>query len=130
MSNETDDAILHRIFFGIIFALSVAELGFTIDTFIYLERQHKWWSFTEKARMGFLIFSCARTIFLSALYAVAHCQRVKNLMSTMHTVGRPRAKFLWIIKNTNGWSDLPRHLDHTLGRLWCSHSPDVGIRGV
>lgn len=38
--------------------------------------------------MGFLIFSCARTIFLSGLYALAHCRRVKNLMSTMHTVRR------------------------------------------
>lgn len=79
---------MFRIFFGIIFALAVAELIFSIDTYAYLEKQHKWWSFTEKARMGFLIFSCARTIFLSALYAVAHCKRVKNLMSTMHTVGR------------------------------------------
>lgn len=76
----------NSILFGIIFALSVAELIFTIDAFIYLERKHKWWSSTERARMGFLIFSCARTIFLSAIYTVTHCKRVKNLMSTMHTV--------------------------------------------
>lgn len=76
------------IFFGAIFALSAAELVFTIDAFVYLEKQHKWWSLTEKARMAFLIFSCARTLFLSALYAVAHCRRVKNLLNTMHTVSR------------------------------------------
>lgn len=77
---------LPSILFGIIFALAVAELIFTIDAFVYLEKQNKWWSFTEKARMGFLIFSAARTIFLSAVYAVSHCRKVKNLMNTLHTV--------------------------------------------
>lgn len=67
----------------------MAELVFTIDAFIYLQKQHKWWSNTERARMGFLIFSCARTIFLSAVYTVTHCKRVKNLMNTMHTVRIP-----------------------------------------
>lgn len=76
----------NSVLFSIIFALAVAELCFTIDAFVYLERTHKWWSTTEEARMGFLIFSCARTIFLSAVYAVTHCKRVKNLMNTMHTV--------------------------------------------
>lgn len=79
-------AFVHRILFGIIFALAVAELIFSIDAFVYLQKQHKWWSFTEKARMGFLIFSAARTIFLSAIYAVSHCRKVKNLMNTLHTV--------------------------------------------
>ncbi len=68
------------------FALAVAELILTIDAFIYLQKENKWWSGTEKARMGFLIFSCARTIFLSSLYVALHCCAVKNLLNTMHTV--------------------------------------------
>lgn len=71
----------------------MAELIFTIDAFIYLEKENKWWSFTEKARMGFLIFSAARTIFLSGIYAVSHCRKVKNLMNTLHTVSSPRTIF-------------------------------------
>lgn len=80
---------MRRIIFAVIFALAVAELILSLDAFIYLERQDKWWSFTEKARMAFLIFSAARTIFLSAIYAVSHCKKVKNLMNTLHTVGFP-----------------------------------------
>ncbi|PSR88480.1 hypothetical protein BD289DRAFT_232569 [Coniella lustricola] len=83
--------------FGIIFALAVAEFCFTIDAFVYLEKLHKWWSGTEKARMAFLIFSCARTVFLSAIYAVSHCKRVKNLMNTMHTIFLVISTILWIV---------------------------------
>jgi hypothetical protein len=36
--------------------------------------------------MGFLIFSCARTIFLSGTYVAAHFCIMKNLMNTMHIV--------------------------------------------
>jgi len=73
----------------------VAELILSLDAFIYLERKDKWWSFTEKARMGFLIFSAARTIFLSFIYALAHCRKVKNLMNTLHTV-RFQSFPIWI----------------------------------
>jgi len=85
------------IFFGIIFALAVAELCFAIDAFVYLEKQQKWWSGTEKARMGFLIFSCARTIFLSLFYIAAHFRHVKNLMNTMHTIFLVMSTILWVI---------------------------------
>ncbi|KAJ4424270.1 hypothetical protein N0V82_001136 [Gnomoniopsis sp. IMI 355080] len=85
------------ILFGIIFALAVAELIFGIDAFVYLQKEHKWWSFTEKARMGFLIFSAARTIFLSAIYAVSHCRKVKNLMNTLHTIFLVISTILWVV---------------------------------
>ena len=49
--------------------LSVAELGFTLDSFIYLQRTHKWWSGTERARLAFLVFSAVRTIVLAAVYS-------------------------------------------------------------
>lgn len=84
--SDANVPLLHSILFGVIFALAVAELIFTIDAFVYLEKMNKWWSTTERARMAFLIFSCARTIFLSAIYTVTHCHKVKNLMNTMHTV--------------------------------------------
>lgn len=32
-----------------------------------------------------------------------------------------------VVLLSNGSSDLPRHLDHPLGRLRCSHPPDVGL---
>lgn len=32
----------YSIFFAVIFALSLAELIFTIDAFVYLERKQKW----------------------------------------------------------------------------------------
>ncbi|KAF3764398.1 hypothetical protein M406DRAFT_71056 [Cryphonectria parasitica EP155] len=89
--------IPHSILFGIIFALAVAELCFTIDAFVYLQELNKWWSSTERARMGFLIFSCARTIFLSGVYTVAHCHRMKNLMNTMHTIFLVISTILWIV---------------------------------
>ncbi|KAH8898876.1 hypothetical protein GQ53DRAFT_742042 [Thozetella sp. PMI_491] len=85
------------ILFGIIFALAVAELIFTIDAFIYLQKEHKWWSATEMARMGFLIFSCVRTIFLSALYVALHFRSVKKLLNTMHTIFLVVSTILWIV---------------------------------
>lgn len=77
------------VFFGIIFALSVAELVFTIDAFVYLEKKDKWWSKTEKARMAFLIFSSARSILLSATYVAVNFIPMKNIMSTLHVVCLP-----------------------------------------
>ncbi|KAF9533735.1 hypothetical protein CPB83DRAFT_844455 [Crepidotus variabilis] len=85
------------IFFGIIFALSIAELCFTIDAFIYLNKLHKWYSKTEKGRMGFLIFSCVRTIFLSGTYAAAHFFYVKNLMNTLHLIFLIMSAIFWVI---------------------------------
>jgi len=85
------------IIFMIIFALSLAETCFTIDAFVILQRRHEWWSGTEKARMGFLIFSCLRTIVLSATYAAAHFKYKKRLLDTMHIVFVVVSTILWII---------------------------------
>jgi hypothetical protein len=80
------------IFFAIMFALSVAEMCFTIDSFQYLQKKNKWWSGTERARMAFLIFSAARTILLSAVYIGFHfC--VKHLHNMLHTVRVVNASF-------------------------------------
>jgi len=51
------------------FILSIAELVLTLDSFIYLQRKHKWYNGTERARLAFLIFSAVRTIALAAVYA-------------------------------------------------------------
>lgn len=81
------------VLFGIIFALAVAELCFTIDAFIYLQKKHKWYSNTEKARMGFLIFSCVRAIFLSSIYIGLHFFPIKNKLNLMHMVSTSIQKF-------------------------------------
>ena len=121
--------LAHSIFFGIIFALSVAELCFAIDAFVYLQEQHKWWSGTEKARMGFLIFSCVRTIFLSGAYTAAHFFHVKNLLDTMHTVSLPPFPGEGTLLMISG-SDLPCRLDHFMGHLGRPHLSDVDLRRV
>lgn len=35
--------IHYRVFFGIMFALSIAEMVFTIDSFQYLQKKNKWY---------------------------------------------------------------------------------------
>ena len=67
------------------FVLSIAELGFTVDSFQYLQKTHTWASKTERARLAFLIFSSARTIFLAAVYMGFHCAQ-KFFHSMFHTV--------------------------------------------
>lgn len=85
------------VFFGVIFALSVAELIFTIDTFVYLEKTDKWWSVTEKARMAFLIFSSARSILLSATYVAVNFIPMKNIMSTLHVIFLVFSTIFWVV---------------------------------
>lgn len=63
------------VFFGIMFILSIVELCFTIFSYQHLDRHKEFYSSTEKARLGFLIFSSARTIVLSAGYIYAHLRR-------------------------------------------------------
>ena len=78
------------------FILSIAELGFTVDSFIYLQRTHKWWSGTERARLGFLIFSAVRTIALSAAYIGFH-KAQKWFHSVLHTVFLLLSTVFWIV---------------------------------
>lgn len=67
------------------FALSITELIFTIDSFQYLQKSHTWHSATERARLAFLIFLSAKTVALSAVYMGIHCAR-KYFRSMFHTV--------------------------------------------
>ncbi|TVY75602.1 hypothetical protein LSUE1_G008012, partial [Lachnellula suecica] len=84
------------VFFSIMFALSIAELIFTIDSFQYLQKTHTWASKTERARLAFLIFSSARTIMLSSVYVGFHSAR-KYFHSMFHTVFLVLSTIFWII---------------------------------
>lgn len=75
-----------RVFFAIMFALSVAELCFTVDSFQYLQKKKKWWSGMKRARLTSLIFSAARTILLSTAYIGWNCD-VKHMHTKLHIVG-------------------------------------------
>lgn len=78
--------------------------------------------------MGFLIFSAARTIFLSFIYALAHCRKVKNLMNTLHTVSCHFQLEPSVGTQLTSLPDFPRLINHLLDRLGCSDPPNVGIR--
>ncbi|XMA20059.1 hypothetical protein WAI453_012850 [Rhynchosporium graminicola] len=84
------------VFFGLMFLLSIAELFFSVDSFQYLQRKHKWHSKTERSRLAFLIFSSARTILLSAVYCGFHCAR-KHFHSMLHTAFLVISTILWIV---------------------------------
>ncbi|KAF3914624.1 hypothetical protein AA313_de0201672 [Arthrobotrys entomopaga] len=85
-----------RIFFGIMLILSLLELGFTIDSYIWLEKNNKWWSGSEKARFCFLIFSCVRTIVLSALYTAWH-RAQKMIHSLLHAIFLFLSTVFWVV---------------------------------
>ncbi|KAJ9621702.1 hypothetical protein H2203_007191 [Taxawa tesnikishii (nom. ined.)] len=78
------------------FILSIAELGFTVDSFIYLQRKHKWWSNTERARLAFLVFSAVRTIALSAVYVGFHWAQ-KWFHSMFHTIFLVLSTVFWVV---------------------------------
>ncbi|KUJ19190.1 uncharacterized protein LY89DRAFT_780193 [Mollisia scopiformis] len=84
------------VFFGLMFLLSIAELFFTIDSFQYLQKTHTWHSTTERARLAFLIFSCVRTIALSAVYLGFHCA-TKIFHSMFHTIFLVISTILWVV---------------------------------
>lgn len=83
-------------FFGIMFALSIAELFFTVDSFQYKQKTHTWDSKSERARLAFLIFSSVRTIFLSAVYCGFHCAQ-KYFHSMFHTIFLVLSTIFWIV---------------------------------
>ena len=121
------------------FVLSIAELGFTVDSFQYLQKTHTWASKSERARLAFLIFSSVRTIFLAAVYMGFHCAQ-KYFHSMFHTVRRPAISSqrsplfppnfpmvgalleCRVLKKT----DLRRSLDNLLDSLRRPDSPNVG----
>jgi len=82
------------VFFGIMFVLSIVELGFTGTAFVNLHRRQEK-SHTERARLAFLAFSSARTIALSAVYMGLHCAR-KVFHSMFHTIFLVISTGLWI----------------------------------
>jgi hypothetical protein len=86
------------VFFSIIFLLSIACLFFSVDSFQYLQKTHTWHSKTERYRLGFLIFSSARTIALSAVYLGFHCAR-KVFHSMFHTVRCISLPFFFILSS-------------------------------
>jgi len=85
-----------RLIFLLMLVLSIIELGFTLDSFIYLQRKHKWWSGTERARFCFLIFSCVRTIVLAAVYS-GYQKSQKWLHSSLHTIFFVLSTVFWIV---------------------------------
>jgi len=84
------------VFFGIMFLLSIAELFFGIDSFQYMQKTKTWSSKTERYRLGFLIFSSARTIALSAVYMGFHWAQ-KVFHSMFHTIFVIISTILWIV---------------------------------
>jgi len=84
------------VFFSIMFFLSIAELFFSLDSFQYLQKTHTWHSKTERYRLGFLIFSSARTIALCAVYMGFHCA-TKYFHSMFHTTFLVISTILWIV---------------------------------
>jgi len=84
------------VIFGIMLVLSVVELGFTIHLFTHFQKKHEWWSKTEKARLGFLIFSSLRTIILAAVYTGFHFAK-RYLHSMFHTIYLVLSTVFWIV---------------------------------
>ncbi|KAJ7101922.1 hypothetical protein C8R44DRAFT_584224, partial [Mycena epipterygia] len=73
------------VLFGIMFILTTAELGFTVDTFQYKHKTHMWDSSTERSRIAFLIFFSVRTMGLSSVYIGFHLTQ-KVFRSMHHTI--------------------------------------------
>ncbi|KAJ7154505.1 hypothetical protein C8R46DRAFT_1116844 [Mycena filopes] len=84
------------VLFGIMFILSTAELGFSVDTFQYKHKTHTWDSKTERSRIAFLIFSSVRTMALSSTYIGFHfAQKVFNSMH--HTIFVVLSTIFWVV---------------------------------
>jgi hypothetical protein len=79
--------------FGWLLILAILELGFTVDTFQYLQRKHQWRSKQERQRISFLLFSSVRSVVLAAVYMGARWAN-KWFKSLHHTVRSPRLPFL------------------------------------
>jgi len=78
------------------FILSIVELGFTVDSFQYLQRKHQFKSKTERSRLAFLIFSSVRTIALSAVWIGFHFAK-KYFHSMFHTIFLLLSTIFWIV---------------------------------
>jgi hypothetical protein len=74
-----------RIMFGWLLILAILELGFTVDTFQYLQRKNAWTSTQERQTISFLLFSSLRSVILAAVYLGSHFAN-KWFKSLHHTV--------------------------------------------
>ncbi|KAF7292058.1 hypothetical protein MIND_01231900 [Mycena indigotica] len=84
------------VLFGIMFILSTAELGFSVDTFQYKQKTHTWDSSTERSRIAFLIFSSVRTMALSSVYIGFHFAQ-KVFGSMHHSIFVVLSTIFWIV---------------------------------
>jgi len=82
------------VMFGWLLILAILELGFTVDTFQYLERKHEWTSKVERRRICFLLFSSIRSVLLSAVFIGFHW--ANKLFSSMHHT-------IFLVLNTIFW---------------------------
>lgn len=74
-----------RIMFGWLLILAILELGFTVDTFQYLQRKNAWNSTSQRQSISFLLFSSIRSVLLAAVYLGSHFAN-KWFKSLHHTV--------------------------------------------
>jgi hypothetical protein len=111
--------------FGWLLILAILELGFTVDTFQYLQRKHQWRSKQERQRISFLLFSSVRSVVLAAVYMGARWAN-RWFKSLHHTVRPPvfpssREKLIWTP------IDLPIPQHGILDRRWCTRTPNLGL---
>ncbi|PVF92889.1 hypothetical protein CPB86DRAFT_790696 [Serendipita vermifera] len=82
--------------FGWLLILAILELGFTVDTFQYLQRKHMWRSKQERQRISFLLFSSVRSVVLAAVYMGARWAN-KWFKSLHHTIFLFLNTVFWIV---------------------------------
>ncbi|KIM20729.1 hypothetical protein M408DRAFT_333836 [Serendipita vermifera MAFF 305830] len=99
-----------ELMFGWLFILAALELGFTVDTFQYLQRTNAWSSTQERQRISFLLFSSIRSVLLAAVYLGSHLAN-KWFHSLHHTI------FLFL--NTVFWIVGGVLVHQTLGYIEC-----------
>jgi hypothetical protein len=106
--------------FGWLFLLAVLELGFTVDTFQYLQRKHRWQSKTQRQRISFLLFSSIRSVLLAAVYLGSYWAN-KWFKSLHHTI--------FLVLNTVFWIVGGVLVKQTLGVIECGGvgSPKGGL---
>jgi len=99
-SKQAHQSGKHRWDFVIMFSwlllLGILELGFTCDTFQYLQRKHAWSSKKERSRISFLLFSSLRSTILASVYIGSHLAN-KWFKSLHHTIFLVLNTIFWIV---------------------------------
>ncbi|KAJ7593387.1 hypothetical protein C8J56DRAFT_823549, partial [Mycena floridula] len=96
--------------FSWFFLLAILELGFTVDTFQYLQKKQQWQSNTERARIGFLLFSSVRSALLALVYIGSNILN-RWFGSLHHTI--------YLVLNTIFWIVSGVLIKQTLGVVEC-----------